>query len=322
MNSFDDRFSVLQATVPLEQYEKLRRERQNTSGQEAFRQIATIVSEIGPEIRFITVEYAFEETSHPEVQSGFGLKKSEINKLVYKYIGVSGGYLGDFSYQGHFEFYVELDLDINPYEYKGTTKERFIKILKTSSADVQSRILEGVLKHFPVGSSSLRTSEKADEIRVWINRLRSGPQVEQPTLGITNEVVERALLDAQVLIKSSGATSGVDRIHTALHGYLQEVCRSAGLTTAEDSAITDLFKRIREAHPAFCDHSPRSEDVIRVQRALATILDSFNPLRNKASVAHPNPQLLPEPEAMLVINTARTILRYIDERVRHFRQNE
>jgi hypothetical protein len=37
-------------------------------------------------------------------------------------------------------------------------------------------------------------------------------------------------------------------------------------------------------------------------------------LRNKASVAHPNPVLLPEPEAMLVVNSVRTILHYLDEK--------
>jgi hypothetical protein len=44
-------------------------------------------------------------------------------------------------------------------------------------------------------------------------------------------------------------------------------------------------------------------------------VDALNPLRNKASVAHANPVLLPEPEAMLVINAARSILHYVDEKV-------
>ncbi|MBN4054190.1 abortive infection family protein [Nitrospira defluvii] len=180
---------------------------------------------------------------------------------------------------------------------------------------MQTRILEGVITRFQVGSSQLRTAERAAEIRGWIRRLRTGPNVEQPTLRITSEVVERALLDAQELLRATGATSGVDRIHTALHGYLLEVCGSAGLTTAGDAPLTELFKQVRGAHPAFRDLGPRSDDILRVLRALATILDSFNPLRNKASVAHPNPALLPEPEAMLVINSARTILHYVDEKV-------
>ena len=62
---------------------------------------------------------------------------------------------------------------------------------------------------------------------------------------------------------------------------------------ADDASLTDLFKQSREGHPAFRDLGPRSDDIVRVLRALASILDTRNPLRNKASVAHPNPVLLP-----------------------------
>lgn len=315
-NHFNDEFSTLHAVVPLEEYERLRRT-QDTGDQQAYGQIAEVLTELGTYIRFITVELALERPVHPAVQRGLGLKQSEIGKLVYKYIGVSGGYLGDFSYRSHHEFYIELELDIDPYTYDGTTRERFIKILNESAPHLQARILEGVLARFPVGSTEIRTVEQAEEIRRWIVRLRSGPHVEQPALRITSEVVERALLDAQELLRATGATSGVDRLHTALHGYLREVCRDGGVNTSEDASLTDLFKQVREDHPAFRDLGPRSDDILRVLRALATILDSLNPLRNKASVAHPNPALLPEPEAMLVINAARSILHYVDEKVHH-----
>jgi hypothetical protein len=314
-NHFNDEFSMLHAVVPLEEYERLRRGQQDSAERQAFRQIAEVLSELGTYIRFITVELALERAVHSASQQGLGLKQSEISKLVYKYIGVSGGYLADFSYRSHHEFYVELDLDIDPYKYDGTTREKFIKILSESAPQVQARILEGVLTRFPVGSSEIRSEERAAEIRGWITRLRIGPHVEQPRLRITSEVVERALLDAQELLRTTGATSGVDRVHTALHGYLREVCGSARLTTTEDAALTELFKQIRAAHPAFCDLGPRRDDILRVLQALATILDSLNPLRNKASVAHPNVALLPQPEAMLVINAARTILHYVDEKV-------
>jgi len=36
------------------------------------------------------------------------------------------------------------------------------------------------------------------------------------------------------------------------------------------------------------------------------------PVRNRASVAHPNAELLGEPEARLVINVGRTLLDYLD----------
>jgi hypothetical protein len=255
-------------------------------------------------------------------QHDLGLKNSEIHRVVYKYIGVSqDGYLADFRYRTHHQFYIELDLDIDPNLLGGTTRERFTKILSESRPEVQARILEGVLQRFPVGSSDLRTEKMAAEISGWVLRLRSGNQVGQPALQITSEVVECALKDAEELLHTRGATSGVDRIHTALHGYLRVVCASADLSCSEDASLTDLFKVLRQSHPCFRNMGPRDGEIERVLRALATILDSFNPLRNKASVAHPNAALLAQPEAMLVINTARTILRYVDEKV-HQNQNE
>jgi hypothetical protein len=53
-NDFNDDFSLLFAAVPLERYEELRRG--VSSSREAFRQIAEVITEIGPYIRFIKVE--------------------------------------------------------------------------------------------------------------------------------------------------------------------------------------------------------------------------------------------------------------------------
>lgn len=37
------------------------------------------------------------------------------------------------------------------------------------------------------------------------------------------EIVEKALKDAEVLLTNSGPVSAVDRVHTAMHGYLKSV---------------------------------------------------------------------------------------------------
>jgi hypothetical protein len=79
--------------------------------------------------------------------------------------------------------------------------------------------------------------------------------------------------------------------------------------------LTQLFKLIRVHHPAFRDFGTRPEDVAKLLGAMATVVDVLNPLRNKASVAHPNEQLLEEPEALLVINSVRTLLNYLDTKL-------
>src|SRR5262249_42493801 len=75
--------------------------------------------------------------------------------------------------------------------------------------------------------------------------------VAAPTLKINSSVVEHALNDAEALIRQRGAVSGLDRVHTAFHGYLKAICHDAGLLLpAGDPGITDLFKILRRQHPA------------------------------------------------------------------------
>jgi len=63
----------------------------------------------------------------------------------------------------------------------------------------------------------------------------------------------------------------------------------------------------------FC---PRQGDIDKVTRSLASIVDALNPVRNLAGVAHLNESLLEEPESMLVINSARALLHYLNSRTR------
>jgi Abortive infection C-terminus len=310
-NSFNDDFSVLYAVVGLQQYEQARRLLTSPAHNAALRQLAETVAEVGPYIRFIAVEL----DPQPMPRDSRCLTNREIEKLVYKYIGVSGGYLGDFNYRTHYEFYVDLDLNINPHKLSGTTRERFMRILSEADHGVQARILQGILDRYSAESLPNRTAQLRDEIVGWIDRLGTGAVVTVKRLRVTSAVVERALQDAEKLMASTGATSGVDRAHTALHGYVLQVCSAANIITPPEPSLTQLFKALRTDHPAFTELGPRSHDVAKLIGSIATVVDVLNPLRNKASVAHPNQHLLAEPEALLFINSARTLLNYLDSKL-------
>ena len=126
-NDFNDDFTVLYAQLPLDSYEKARLQNESKEDRVAYAKIAAAFSEIGSYVRFISVSL---DTTRAPVGEPLGLKDSQIKKLVYKYIGVEGGYLADFSYRTHADFYTDLDLDIDPYKYQGTTRERFTQILR------------------------------------------------------------------------------------------------------------------------------------------------------------------------------------------------
>lgn len=244
------------------------------------------------------------------------LSSSEIFTVVNRYVGVAGGYLGDFSYRTHAEFYLEFcDLAANPYELEGTTRERFLTILQRSEAADQARILRGVLLKYPVGSSEIRTPERVAEIESMIRRLEAGCGVPGRVPSVTSEVVTRAIADAEALLRSSGASSGVDRMHTAFHGFLRVLCERAGISCAPDAPVTTLYKALREKHPALRDMGPHADDIDRILKSFASAVDSLNTLRNRASVAHPNARLLQREEAYLYVNVVRTLMAYIDTKV-------
>lgn len=92
--------------------------------------------------------------------------------------------------------------------------------------------------------------------------------------------------------------------------------QQAGLAIRKDATITSIFKILRESHPRLSSVVAHSEHVDRAVRGMATVLDALNPLRNRGSVAHPNEQLPGNAEAMLAINSARTILHYLNSKLR------
>ncbi|SMQ95542.1 hypothetical protein [Xanthomonas fragariae] len=79
------------------------------------------------------------------------LRSSEIHWVVHSYIGVQGGYLGDFSYKTHREFYPGFcDLNLDPDTFTDdTTRERFIAILTGVEGHQQSAILRGIARKYP-----------------------------------------------------------------------------------------------------------------------------------------------------------------------------
>lgn len=313
--SDNEDYCGLHATLPLDEYEQARKQSLSADDRASWGIVANVFSEIGTPMRFILASLDI-DAKLVATNEKQGLKEFQIKRLVYRYIGVSSGYLGDFSYASHAEFYADLDLDINPYDYTGTTRERFIAIVNSQPPEIQAKIISGILHRFPANSSEARTQELHRELQGWIRTLSKQAAIEQPAIKATSEVVRRALSDAEHLLQKSGSTSAVDRLHTALHGYLLELCRKLeGVAIPEDASLTQVFKLLRKHHAAFQASSTRVQDVDKILNALASVLDAMNPMRNRGSVAHPNEILLDETDAQLFVNSARTILQYVEGRI-------
>lgn len=152
-------------------------------------------------------------------------------------------------------------------------------------------------------------------IAVDLNTRANSPPVSSPSLAITSDIVERALIEVERSISQTEGVNGVDRAHTAFHGYLKSICKKAGISFDDEASITDLFKRLQKQHPGLQAEGARPDDVAKIGRAMASVLDALGPVRNRASLAHANEALLEGPEAMLVINSIRTLLHYLNGKV-------
>lgn len=153
-------------------------------------------------------------------------------------------------------------------------------------------------------------------IAVELDTETSPRPVQTPVLKITSLTVENALSDAEQMVKQGRPVSAVDRAHTALQGFLKQVCVDSGLAaTCDDLNLTNLVKLLQKGHPAFSTGVAQGAHADKVLKAMSTICDALNPIRNRGSLAHPNEELLGEPEAMLAINASRTILLYVYQRL-------
>ena len=202
---------------------------------------------------------------------------------------------------------------------------RLLRSLRFGDDDYSGNVLDALEHILGTDRGNLGVLLDDKQIQDWLRHRRPDLFVEfvsdiqprtidAPQLAVTSLTVDRAFSDAETLIRTSGATSAVDRVHTALHGYLLAVCQKANITHSEDADITKLFKVLRTNHPALQNLGPRPDDVTSTLKTLSNVVDKLNPARNQHSLAHPNPVLLEEPEALLVINAARTVLHYLNDK--------
>lgn len=132
--------------------------------------------------------------------------------------------------------------------------------------------------------------------------------------------VIRALGDAKALIGTVDSSSAIDRAHTALHGYLVQLCTDNKIILPDGPTASKAFKQLRQNHPALQESGHRPQEITRVLNSFAASIDAFSTLRNNASLAHVN-ELLDVPEATAIVNAMYTIFRYVQDSMQRSRGN-
>ncbi len=136
--------------------------------------------------------------------------------------------------------------------------------------------------------------------------------VQNPSPSNSNESVYQSLADAEILISTSGAPNAYDRMHTALHSFLREVCINHSIPYSSSDSINALLPKINRYIKNKLDSDGRNEKIFKIFRSTNAILDDLNYLRNHHSLSHPTENLLNNADALYAINIARSIMTYVD----------
>ncbi len=218
------------------------------------------------------------------------------------------------------QFYlVDCDLDIQATSLTTrNTMERFVEVLVTQSPQIQAKVLRGVRGRIPPGdgyTSRERREKMFSMITEIIERLESESTfVDSVSPKSPSDVVRQALEDADYLIGRGRAGSAVPKIHTALHGHLKQMCDDESIVYEDDDSLPKLFKLLRENHSSFQSTGLHQEKIDNVAKGLSTAIHSLNEIRNQASDAHANDELLDVIDATLAINAMRTIFQYVEDK--------
>jgi hypothetical protein len=204
---------------------------------------------------------------------------------------------------------------------------RLLRSLNWGDSDYKRHVLDAVARILDTNDANLKQLVEYEPIATWLSTHDPGAlhSLQSEVHGVSvpevlptgSEAALLALADAQALLETRGPTSAVDRVHTGLHGFLKGACSDALIAFAPDATANQLLKLLLESHPSLEDLGPRGQEVRRLVRSSASIVDAMGTMRNRASLAHPNEELLDQEEALLVINLGRSLLRFLDAKLKN-----
>lgn len=162
----------------------------------------------------------------------------------------------------------------------------------------------------------LEDNAPASAEELGLGQPQASPSLPSSPVSISvSDALEHALQEAEHLLRTSGAASALNRIHSALHDYLHEVSVQADFAMPATASMGALVKIIVSDHPALASMRQRDPHIGVVLDSLAVAVATLDPLRNNASAAHPDQTRLGEAEAVLMVDVVRTLFNYLRARL-------
>lgn len=242
------------------------------------------------------------------------LSGSERRKLE-KLLGMSSGYVLNFSDRTFSDFFDEyrVEIDAERYRVRGTSKaNRMRTFWEQDSNYTVGRVIGGLIDYAGdeqcYGDSSPNLIE---DCRKTAQRLLSDqPVAELEALTATGDDRDFEVLAEHVreAIEKNQPEGALDRLHTFVMKFVRNACEEHGVEVARDKALHSLFgeyvRKLREG-----DHL-ESVMTERILKSSISVLEAFNDVRNNKSLAHDNPILNYE-ESLLIFNHVAASIRFI-----------
>jgi hypothetical protein len=253
------------------------------------------------------------------------LLKAKDRVVLEKFFDMGGGYVCDFSDRTFAEFLLEsVDVDVyaSGYEEGGTSKANRLRTFWRNESNVLiARLIEEMCDYW---RTQLIHSESFDQkmdqlyqesLKIAEN-LKSENSVEDldaiksDSSDITFHLLAKSIRES---VSKGEANQALDRLHTFMMRYARTLCDKHKLKYTKTTRLNILFR-------AYVKHL-ESEELVdaemskRIMNSLASILDTFDLVRNNHSLAHDNP-ILNLDESFLIINTIASILRFIESKER------
>lgn len=128
-----------------------------------------------------------------------------------------------------------------------------------------------------------------------------------------SDTIKKAVEDAEFFIKEGKYDSAVDRVHTAFHGYLQQLLDEHKVTYNKKEDIAALYSKLHDLYGKSIQPSDVASRIKTIVRSGAGMINAVNELRNNNTIVHPNGLLIQKREAQLVIGLTKAMLDYIEE---------
>lgn len=126
------------------------------------------------------------------------------------------------------------------------------------------------------------------------------------------EVIAKSIADAELLMSQGKYDSALDRVHTAFHGYLRKVLENRGVSYEESDTLSQLYSKLHSDVSSMIGSASIAGLIKTAIRSSSGVVASFNDMRNRHSLSHPNDELIQKRESEFMIKLIKDITDYIN----------